>query len=85
MAAGLVEGHTEEGERGGGEPENRRVEAEARTDRHHTDTSSSQGRGHTEEDGRTDGGVGLFLFLRCWGTAGGWGGGGQPGVRLSAA
>lgn len=29
MAAGLAEGHTEEGERGGGEPETQRSEAPA--------------------------------------------------------
>ena len=47
MAAGLAEGRTEEGERGGGEPDRQREEAPAAASDRHTDTLSTTERDET--------------------------------------
>lgn len=67
MAAGLAEGRTEKGARGGGGPERLREEAPAypaptprQTNRNHTDCRSSQSRSGGRADGRS--GRAVFVY-----------------------
>lgn len=89
MAAGLAEGRTEKGARGGGGPETERggpgvPSTDTAADKQESHRLQKQPVPQTDpvEDGRTDGAVGLFLFMSYRGvlplTA-------AEGVRLQAA